>query len=75
VICRRSGLAVPGQIEGQAPEAPPERAGQDREPGPGRRRVAVHEDDGAAVPLALQERDLLTVNSDRPLVHVPYLPR
>jgi hypothetical protein len=60
---------VPRQIEGQAAEALAEGAGQDRIPGAGRGRVAVHENDRAAIATALRERDLLTAHGDVLLVH------
>jgi len=62
---------VPRQIEGQAAEALAEGAGQDRIPGAGRGRVAVHENDRAAIATALRERDLLTAHGDFLLVHPP----
>ena len=54
------GQPVPGQAERQAPETLPERAGQQRLPGPGGTGIAVHEDDGALAAHALQVGDLLT---------------
>ena len=48
VVAAGARLTVAGQVERQAPVALPERPGHDRVPGPGRGRVPVHEDHGAA---------------------------
>jgi hypothetical protein len=55
---------MPGQIEGQALEASPERAGQHGDQVRADNELPFRKTTARPLPLALQERDLLTINSD-----------